>query len=256
MPNSLIVCIDENTKIINRDDPRYNLILTTVSEHGLDKQKVIEALAYKSVEDNERIVVKPKEDKLLIDGKEMPEALKNAYLDIKRRRKASSYLLKFWDRLQQNPNKNSINMLFTFLEHNAHPIMSDGRFIAYKAVRPDLKDHHTNTNIHRVGKVIRMKVADVNSDPTVTCAAGLHVCSWEYTKSFHPDNSVYLEVLIDPKDVVCVPNDYNGTKMRVCAYKVYRQVKEPRDLTSKTKAAKIHLYKSESSPWAKTCGAV
>jgi hypothetical protein len=149
--------------------------------------------------------------------------------------------------LEQNPNKNSINMLYEFLEHNGHPIMADGSFIAYKAVRLDLKDHHSQTNEHKVGKVIRMDREGVDADPNSLCSRGLHVASWDYMKHFNNGNSRYFEVLINPADVVAVPRDYDGTKMRVCAYKVYREIKTQRNeeqlLTTQTKALQKSLKK-------------
>ena len=253
MPNSLVVIVDEGTHIIAATDPRYAMILGTgVDEARLkavllpqnslldeprhvglelvnnEVKRIQNALEYKDDED-ERIEVKPKENKILIDKQEMPDGLKKAFLDLKRRHKPRSHLLKFWDKLQKNPNQNSIQMLYKFLEHNGHPIMADGTFIAYKAVRMDLKDHHTGTNEHRKGKVIRMERDKVDSDPTQTCSHGLHICSWDYLKEFHPDSSRLFEVLVDPKDVVAVPNDYNGTKCRCAAYKVYREVTKQRE---------------------------
>ena len=257
MPNSLVVVTDEGTHIIAATDPRYNMILGTgVDEARLKsilsptypmdmdsiarklahneeiRSRIKNALEYKDNkdEDNEnRIEVKPKENKILIDNQEMPDGLKKSFMELKRRHKPRAYLLKFWDKLQKNPNQNSIQMLYKFLEHNGHPIMADGCFIAYKAVRKDLKDHHSGTNEHKKGKVIRMDRDEVNPDPTATCSSGLHICSWDYLKDFNPDSSRWFEVLVDPKDVVAVPKDYNGTKCRTAAYKVYREVTKQRE---------------------------
>ena len=253
MPNSLVVVMNEGTYIIAATDPRYAMILGTGVDEarlravlipqnslidetphvGLDLvnnevKRIHNALQYKDDEDD-RIEVKPKENQILIDTQEMPDGLKKAFLDLKRRHKPRSHLLKFWDKLQKNPNQNSIQMLYKFLEHNGHPIMAEGCFIAYKAVRMDLRDHHTGTNEHRKGRVFRMEREEVNSDPTQTCSSGLHICSWEYLKEFNPNNSRWVEVLVDPKDVVAVPNDYNGTKCRTAAYKVYREVTKQRE---------------------------
>ena len=226
MTNSLIV-ICNDTHVISVEDPRYSQILKLLGEGKVDELKIKNILSYteeKPTEQDRRIEVKPTEDKLLIDGIEMPEGLKKRFLELKRRHKPRAYLLKFWDKLQKNPNKNSIQMLYKFLEHNGHPIMADGDFIAYKAVTMDLLDHHTRTNKHKVGSVVKMDRKEVDADPSQTCSHGLHICSAAYLKEFHPDSSRYLEVLVDPKDVVAVPNDYNGTKCRVSRYKVYREV--------------------------------
>lgn len=240
MPNSLTIVMDSGTHIIAASDPRYSMILGA----GIDEKRiktmlapkfenptpevettVEEALDYKDDDNDTRIEVKPKEDKLLIDNKEMPEVLKKAFLELKRRHKPRAYLLKFWDKLQQNPDSNSIQMLYRFLEHNGHPIMADGDFIAYKAVNPDLLDHHTRTNKHRVGCVVKMDRDKVNPNPKETCSSGLHVCSAAYLKEYQVGDSRYLEILVNPKDVVCVPDDYQFTKLRSSRYKVCREVK-------------------------------
>lgn len=226
MTNSLIV-ISNDTHVIAAEDPRYAQILKLLGEGRVDELKIKQILEYKEekpTEQDKRIEVKASEDKLLIDGIEMPEGLKKRFLELKRRHKPRAYLLKFWDKLQANPNMNSIQMLYKFLEHNGHPIMANGDFIAYKAVTMDLLDHHSRTNKHRVGSVVKMDRKGVDANPAETCSHGLHICSSEYLKSFHPDSSRYLEVLVDPKDVVAVPADYEGTKCRVARYKVYREV--------------------------------
>jgi hypothetical protein len=239
MPQSLIVIIDSVTTMIPNMDIRYGAILKVLSE-GLDEKKIADIVKFNDNTDkDERIKIKPEENKVLIDGMEMPAGLQKRFMDLKRRHKPRAYLLTFWDKLQKNPNKNSIKMLYSFLEHNGHPIMADGSFIAYKAVRWDTKDHHSNTNEHKVGKVLRMERKDVDADPHSLCSTGLHVASWAYMKHFQDGNSRYFEVLVNPTDVVAVPNDYDGTKMRVCAYKVYREIKGERiedKLTTQTKA--------------------
>lgn len=239
MPQSLIVILDSVTTMISAIDVRYAQILKILST-GLDENKIKNILEYNDESDkDDRIEVKPEENKVYIDKVEMPEGLKARFMDLKRRHKPRSYLLNFWDKLQKNPNQNSIKMLYQFLEHNGHPIMSDGSFVAYKVVRDDLKDHHTGTNEHKVGRVIRIERDKVDPNPSNTCSSGLHVCSWAYTKDFRAGSSRYLEVLINPYDVVAVPTDYNGTKMRVCAYKVYREIKGGRketEITTQTKA--------------------
>jgi len=263
MSNSLIAILDNNTTVIlPSTDPRYRGVLKVLSE-GFDESKIRNILFFiedeieeeieeeEDLEDEEcdeqeeeeeeeeeeealeeqkeikvdRIKIDIEKDTITIDNIEMPDSLKNKFLDLKRRHKPRSYLLRFWDKLQENPSRNSIKMLYRFLDHNGHIIMADGDFIAYKAVTTDLLDHHTKTNKHKVGCVIKMDREKVNPNPNETCASGLHIASWEYLKDFHPENSRYFEVLVNPKDVVAVPNDYDGTKCRVARYKVYREVK-------------------------------
>jgi hypothetical protein len=56
----------------------------------------------------------------------------------------------------------------------------------------------------------------VDADSSRTCSRGLHVASWGYVKG----HSTIVSVKVNPVDVVSIPYDYNGQKMRVCRYQV------------------------------------
>ncbi len=148
--------------------------------------------------------------------------------------------INFWKNLAANPDKAVQSQLFGFLEHNGHPITKYGYFLAYKAV--NVKRHKNTVEISDdeqpvtqdtiftsiasgpyggtiiVGTPVRMPREQCDSDPNVTCSRGLHVGSMEYVGDFGYENSVILEVLVNPRNVVAVPTDYNNTKMRVCEY--------------------------------------
>ena len=70
----------------------------------------------------------------------------------------------------------------------------------------------------KVGEPITMPREECDSDPDVTCSAGLHVGSMEYVHDFGYSKGVILEVLVSPRNVIAVPTDYNNTKMRTCEY--------------------------------------
>jgi hypothetical protein len=115
-------------------------------------------------------------------------------------------------------------MLFKFLEHNGHPITTEGNFIAYRAVRSDFKDKHTGTIDNSIGSVVFIPRSQVDDNPNNTCSHGLHVATLSYAQGqFATAGDVVLDVEVDPSDVVAVPTDYNGTKMRVCRFKVVAQ---------------------------------
>ena len=111
-------------------------------------------------------------------------------------------------------------MLYKFLEHNGHPITTEGNFIAYKAVRSNFLDIHTGKFDNSVGNIVSMERSQVDDNPENTCSSGLHVATLGYAQSFGGYDSILIDVEIDPADVVSVPKDYDGTKMRTCKYKV------------------------------------
>lgn len=132
-------------------------------------------------------------------------------------------LLNFWTKLRNNVSEHVRDQLYAFLEHNNIPITADGCFIGYKKVKRGndghLWDSYTgNTNINDVGSVVKMNREDVNDDPSQTCSTGLHIAAHEYANGFSGDTLVHCKV--DPENVVSVPYDYNGQKMRVCEYEV------------------------------------
>ncbi|MFC7661668.1 hypothetical protein ACFQWF_00955 [Methylorubrum suomiense] len=127
------------------------------------------------------------------------------------------------DRLVHNPTATAIERLPIFLDRVALPFMPDGRFLAFKGVQSDLRSHHQNLDgsyfTHEVGAQPRMPRDAVNPNPNETCSHGLHVGAQGYVKSYYSSGQVVL-VAVDPVDVVAVPTDYHGEKMRVCGYEV------------------------------------
>ena len=133
-------------------------------------------------------------------------------------------MVRFMENLMQNPSKRSVDQVYGFLEKNSLPITEDGHFLAYKKVRSDYKDLHSNTFDNSVGQVIEMERNLVDDNPDSTCSTGLHFCSESYLSNFgSPDNPVMI-LKINPADVVSIPVDYNGAKGRCMRYEVIAQV--------------------------------
>lgn len=138
-------------------------------------------------------------------------------------------LVKFWERLCRNPSYDTVQRLFDCLEKNNHPILTDGRFLAWKRVRDDRKDFFSGKFDNSDGAKPSMPRNAVNDDHTQTCMSGLHVSSFDYAKHhYHSGSGVLVEVAVDPSDVISVPFDYNDQKMRTCTYEVLREIKEER----------------------------
>lgn len=126
-------------------------------------------------------------------------------------------LLRFLERLLNNPSKLAIEALYTFLENGQMPITEDGYFLGYKGVTQDFKDCHTNTVDNRVGQKPSMQRRNVNDDPTEICSDGFHVGTLQYATGF---GSKTVIVKVNPSDVVSVPSSNLSWKLRVCRYEV------------------------------------
>lgn len=135
-------------------------------------------------------------------------------------------ILKFADRLSYNPSNRALMGLYDFLDAADIEINSDGMLVCFKYVTSDFKDCHTRTFDNSVGKVVEVGRNEVDENPKNLCSHGLHVCSLSYLGNI--ENQTVVRVIVDPADVVAVPDDYYGVddngrvkaKMRVCRYYV------------------------------------
>lgn len=121
----------------------------------------------------------------------------------------------------QNIRKHSANELLDFLEKADLPITDDGCILAYKKLtrRGDhFVDSHSRTVPQRLGSYVYMKAEMVDPNRRNECSNGLHVGRRSYMGSFNGDGVVLVKVA--PEDVIAVPMDYSGSKMRCCAYHI------------------------------------
>ena len=128
-------------------------------------------------------------------------------------------LVRFLDKLMENPSRRAVNELYAFLEHKAMPLTPDGNFLAYKGVREDYTDWHSGKFRNQVGDEHEMIRNNVCDDANIGCSYGFHAGSLEYAKGY--GNGGHLMVVeIDPRDVVSVPLDCDQQKLRTAKYKV------------------------------------
>lgn len=117
-----------------------------------------------------------------------------------------------------------VNRLFMFLQKNDLTIDSDGNVLAWKVVNNDYKDLHSGRFDNSPGQILEMPRSKVDDDDSRTCSHGFHVCSWDYLRSFSRQGNPVMQVKINVNDIVSIPLDYNGEKVRVCKYEVLREV--------------------------------
>lgn len=147
----------------------------------------------------------------------MPSGIERRILSLSSEGKSPEPMLRFYERLNKNPSKRSVDQLFPFLEKMNIPITSDGCFLAYKSVRNDYMDKHSGTISNKPGTTVKLPRNLVSDDPKEECHFGLHVGAHGYASTFS-DRLVIAKV--DPEHVVCVPYNHHQQKMRVCEYKV------------------------------------
>lgn len=234
--NSMVLNYEGKTVTLPKDDGRYAKALQAIKEDRLtDIPGLVEI---------ERSFngsgIELKDGILHAEGAPIPTELNARILDFKAQGLPYAPLLKFWENLKKNPSFNARQMLFKFLEHNGVPLTKDGFFIAYRGVSQDFKDKHTGKFDNKPGSICEMARELVDDNPNNTCSTGLHVACFDYAKGFGERT---VEVKVNPADVVAVPTDYNGTKMRVCRFEVVQECIAMRtELVTGTKGEK---YESE-----------
>lgn len=117
--------------------------------------------------------------------------------------------------------KHTADELLDFLSHADLPIADDGAIVAYKRLRRHKEgfvDSHTGKVIQNIGWRVFMKTEMVDPDRRRECSNGLHVGRRDYMGSFSGDAIVIIKVY--PEDVVAVPQDYRGAKMRCSGYNI------------------------------------
>lgn len=169
------------------------------------------------------IVEKNGVEVIMLYNQPMPSALSELLLDFVDAGVKTDALEKFWQNCCKNPSEASRQALYGFIKANNMTLTDDGCFIGYRSVRSNFTDHHTGRMDNSVGATVTMDRDKVDPVAENTCSAGLHIAAWGYASTFY-NSGVRIEVKVNPKDVVTVPPDYNNQKMRVCEFKVLRQV--------------------------------
>ena len=147
-------------------------------------------------------------------------------------------LLKFINKLYENPSHRAITELYKFLEHKNMPITPDGNFLAYKGVQADYFSKTAGSIEVLAGRVVDGKIFNgvgeqilvrrnqVCDNKDVGCSKGLHAGSVKYATEFGAGGKVVI-VEINPADVVSIPTDCDCQKLRTCAYKVVGEYEVP-----------------------------
>lgn len=140
----------------------------------------------------------------------------------------------FVTKLAETSHEDTYNRLHEFLKHNNITINAQGNVLAWKVVTSDYKDCYTRTLDNSVGNIVSMPRVAVEHNVDKTCSTGLHACSFSYVQHFGGSDSILVLVEIDIRNIISVPTDYNGAKVRCCEYKVIHSFGSKFDIQDKT----------------------
>lgn len=202
--------------------------------------------------------VSVKGGKVYFDGDEVNSYITESILRLLEAGEDVQHLVNFWERVESNPQDHSKQQLLRWLDTHVSglTITTEGMIVGYKGVEHDGKGSFQSVQAGRtaspsgyvqypgddevkeigpgrkvpnpIGGIVTMPRSEVAHDPSHSCSRGLHVATWSYAKGWGSNGAV-LEVHVDPRDVVSVPNDSNSEKVRVCRYEVIGTVDKPYD---------------------------
>jgi hypothetical protein len=178
-------------------------------------------------------------EKISYKGEDLNEQVKTFLTKLLKENKNIKGIKKFCEKCLQNPQKDSIEQMWNFIRANGLFISNSGNFVGYKAVLENRFDKYSQKYKNSNGAVIKEDRNTVENDPEKACGKGLHVGTWRYAKEVYGSHDdVIILISVNPKNVVSVPKDHSFQKMRICEYKVLKEVKA--ELTE-TAASRIEV---------------
>ena len=207
-------------------DYRYARIKEMYQNESRDYSEFFAELKLKEVSFTTEHGVKVSKEGIYLNGFHLQDQLADWIVENIDTISPDSSYIRFLDNLAQNPDRRMQEQLYGFLKHTDVKINEDGMVLAYKAVTDGFLDIHTGKIDNSIGAVVEMPRDEVDDDPEKTCSRGLHVAAASYIPEY--GNEYYkhrvVQVLINPKDFVSIPVDYNFAKARVCRYTVVREI--------------------------------
>jgi hypothetical protein len=192
---------------------------------------------------SERVLVR--NGRIYFDGNELDNAITEHILRFLDEGGATgdwSPLVNFLEKIQDNPIEHSREQLYRWLASHKFSITQEGDIVAYKGVKRienEAAEHDFQSvygghaivdevEVHgevpqSIGSVVEMPRTEVAHNPREACSSGLHVATFSYAKGW---GEVVLEVHVNPRDIVSVPNG-EAEKARTCRYYVEDVVTAP-----------------------------
>ena len=216
--NSLTIVVDGKALTMENSNPSFNEAKKLLSQEKYDELP--------NLFDTPMAVEKFAEGNISVSDGEVRygnEVIHNhvvgRILDFMRQGLPYKPLVRFLDKLMDNPSRRAVNEVYAFLEHKAMTLTPEGHFLAYEGVRDDYTDWHSGKFSNKVGDENEMSRRNVCDDANIGCSYGFHAGSLDYARQY--GNGGHLMVVeIDPSDVVSVPLDCDQQKLRTAKYKV------------------------------------
>jgi hypothetical protein len=217
--NSLTVVISGKAHTMANDHPSWLRATKALSDSDFELlEKLFDvSQAVPAYSDGN---IKVRDGQVLYNGEEIHNHVVDRLLHFMRHNLPYQPLVKFLDKLMDNPSARATNELYGFLEHKNMPLTPDGNFLAYKGVNSNFTDFYSGKFNNSVGQTLSMTRNTVCDDANQGCSAGFHAGSYEYAKGYASGGGHLMVVEINPTDVVSVPHCSDCQKLRTSKYKV------------------------------------
>lgn len=237
-----IIFNDGSTEIISESHVSFKALLNAFLEGGKDEveilelTQVIETTQKKLTELSERVSIL--DNKILFDGDEVNGHLMDVIKDLFANGDTIELapLVKFLEKASTNPSLESIDDLYRWVNNGDLVIDDDGDFVAYKGVYGSDERFSTHSGTAFVdgieingripyvdGSIVTMPRSSVGDNRDIACSTGLHAGTYRYASGY---GDTLILVKINPRDVVSVPNDSSGQKLRVSRLVVLNETTE------------------------------
>jgi len=245
--DGVMIIFDDRTIAVTKEMKYFKETMQRLTDHQTDNLMEVITPATR-IEKHTGFTIKG--EVVYVNNQPTPPRLSEVVIKFVDQKLPVQPIINFWKNLRNNPSPAAAKEeLFDFLQDNSIALTEDGCFLAYKKVRADYTDCWTGKISNKVGLHVKMRREDVCADRNTTCAPGLHVASWAYFGECYSQDSDYhtLELKVNPRDVVSVPNEYKFAKMRTCGYFVNREIldNKPNNVTLKKKTRPEKPVKKE-----------
>jgi hypothetical protein len=216
--NSLTIVVDGKALTMEKTNPSFNNATKLLAEERFDELPELFDIP-KAVEKFANGNISVSDGEVRYKDEVIHNHVVGRVLDFMSEGLPYKPLVRFLDKLMENPSRRAVRELYSFLEHKSMPLTPDGNFLAYKGVRDDYTDWHSGKFSNKVGDVNEMARNYVCDDANIGCSYGFHAGSLDYARGYgHGGHLMVVE--IDPRDVVSVPLDCEQQKLRTAKYKV------------------------------------
>ena len=192
---SAIVFLPDGALTVPGDHPNFDEIIVAVDQ-GADEEAiesladVATAVATRLEALSERVSVDVPRGIVYFDGDQIHDALARHIIRALDGGGDFEPLVKFWEKLAQNPNEHSRTQLYEWLDRRDFTIAEDGDFFAYKGCAVDASGTATSISHGKavvdgqpvngavpnpIGGVVEFPRSEVDFNPSVGCSRGLHV---------------------------------------------------------------------------------